>query len=449
MWVAIAGVASIGCTEKGHQLSAEEKAQVEAHVSEEAPDVDQQVRADFEGKIELLGYSVEPEVWKEGEELQVTWYWKANESLEDDWKLFTHVADAKGTDRLNFDSAGVIRQLYPPGRWEEGQHIRDVQKVVLPKDWNSPRATFYVGVWNGPHRLRVKEGPNDGDNRVRAFNIRTEEASEPAEDEGDADLPSLTARKAKEAPTIDGKLDDAAWKDAIAGRPFVDTMKGTPAEPRSTVQLAWDDEHLYAAFRVQDDLLKSDFTEHDEHLWEQDAVEIMVDPDGDGRNYFEMQVSPAGVVFDTRYDTRRQPKPFGHVDWSSELEAKVEVRGEIGDDEADEGYSAEIAIPWKAFAAGSPPASPPSVGDTWRMNFFVMDAREEGQRAVGWSPPETGDFHVPARFGRVRFVDAEGRASAEQMRPEVMEKLRERLKKARQQGPEGRKPSPASAEPKR
>jgi hypothetical protein len=40
------------------------------------------------------------------------------------------------------------------------------------------------------------------------------------------------------------------------------------------------------------------------------------------------------------------------------------------------------------------------------MNFFVMDAREHGQRAVGWSPPMIGDFHTLNRFGRVVFPQA-------------------------------------------
>ena len=55
---------------------------------------------------------------------------------------------------------------------------------------------------------------------------------------------------------------------------------------------------------------------HDAHLWEQDAVELMIDPDGDGKNYFELQLSPTELVFDTRFDSRRQPQPFGHATFS-------------------------------------------------------------------------------------------------------------------------------------
>lgn len=409
----LAGVVVVGagCTEKAEKISEAERERVEKLVSTDAPTPDHELKASFEGKVELLGYSVEPDVWKEGEKLQVTWYWKSNQGLEEGWRLFTHISDAEGTDRLNFDSTGAIRELYPPGQWKEGQYIQDVQEMELPTDWNSPKATFHVGAWKGPHRLQVTEGPSDGDNRVRALTVRTEQAAQAPEAEAEPDdLPSVSAFRTDEAPTLDGKLDEAIWKRTGRTDRLVNTKDGSRAEPSATVRLAWDDDHVYAAFDVADELLKSSFEEHDDHLWEQDAVEIMADPDGDGRNYFEMQVSPRGVIFDTRYDTRRQPRPFGHVDWNSELRAEVDARGTVDDDEEDEGYTVEMAIPWKAFAAGSPPASPPSVGDTWRMNFFVLDALEKGQRAVGWSPPKTNDFHLPSRFGHVRFVSSDGKA---------------------------------------
>jgi hypothetical protein len=94
------------------------------------------------------------------------------------------------------------------------------------------------------------------------------------------------------------------------------------------------------------------------------------------------------------------------VGWSSQTAAKVLVSGKPNDDGRDQGYDVEMAVPWQAFAAGRTPASPPAASATWRMNFFVMDARKSGQRAVGWSPPMVGDFHTLERFGRVVFPQA-------------------------------------------
>jgi hypothetical protein len=131
----------------------------------------------------------------------------------------------------------------------------------------------------------------------------------------------------------------------------------------------------------------------------------MFDPDGDARNYFELQVSPRGVHFDTRYDAPRDPRPFGHVDWSSQVRAGVSLQGKLDDNDPDVGYTVELRVPWSAFEVGEPAAKKPTAGDTWRINFFVMDARDKGQRAVGWSAPMVGDFHTLAKFGRVVFPE--------------------------------------------
>jgi len=154
---------------------------------------------------------------------------------------------------------------------------------------------------------------------------------------------------------------------------------------------------------VHDALLRASHTNRDDHLWEQDCVELMIDPDGDEKNYFEIQVSPRGVVFDTRYDSRRMPQPFGHLDWDSRIRIGVSPRGDLDDKEADAGYTVEMAIPWQAFSLDGKPLDPPRIGDEWRANLYIMDLIEDRQQAAAWSPLGIGDFHVPRRFGILAF----------------------------------------------
>jgi hypothetical protein len=440
-----------GCVERAPELSPADRERLRDHVTNQRPTPQNALNVQFENGIELLGYDVEPTgAVAPGAQVTITWYWHAQQDLDDGWQLFTHVADAAGTDRLNQDGVGVVRELYPPGRWEAGQYIRDVQQVTIPNDWASNRAVFYLGLWNGPHRLAIRRGDNDGANRVRAASIEITSAPaaaadtpapRPAPAAPPAPIPSLTAARASGAIAVDGRLDEAAWNEARPTSAFINTVAATPAELRATARVLWDDQNLYVAFDVADDFVQNTLAERDAHLWEQDAVEIMIDPDGDGRNYFELQVSPTGQVFDTRYDTRRQPQPFGDVAWNSNLRARVQVRGTANDADADQGYTAEIAIPWTAFAAGEPPAARPEGGQTWRMNLYVMDQRPNGQpqRTAGWSPTLEPDFHVPARFGRVTFaapapVVAEGEAPPStlptapvQIRPEAVQAMREAM----------------------
>jgi len=148
----------------------------------------------------------------------------------------------------------------------------------------------------------------------------------------------------------------------------------------------------------------------DPHLWTKDTVEIMIDPDGDGDNndYYEIQVNPQNLVFDTQYDGYNTPKtepngPFGHQDWSAKMKSAVVVDGTMdktGD--KDKGYTVELAIPWASFTKAK--AHPPKPGDSWRMNFYAM----KNNSGVAFSPIlGQGNFHKASRFGRVTWITPE------------------------------------------
>ncbi len=392
-----------GCVERQKDLTAAEREQLEPFVSNEAPSPQHEVEFSFEDKIKLVGYDISVERITPNREFVVTWYWKSERALERGWQIFTHLADAEGTDRLNQDGESVVRHLHQPGRWRPGQYVKDEQHITIPSDWNSDKVIFYLGIWNGPHRLQVTEGANDGNNRARVLTLDVGPAAAgPAPTEERNDLPELPAGRA-EGITIDGRLDEPAWAAARATGRLVNTMNGSPAEPRAQAKVLFDDEALYVGFEVTDTRLIAPGANRDDHHWEHDCVEVMIDPDGDARNYFELQVTPTNVTFETRYDTPRQPQPFGDVAWNPPIETRVTTRGTPNDDDDDEGYTVEMKLPWASFAVGPSPATPGRAGGMWRMNFFVMDEGEEGQQAVGWSPPRVGDFHTLARFGRVRF----------------------------------------------
>ena len=216
-------------------------------------------------------------------------------------------------------------------------------------------------------------------------------------------VPELRVNQTSIPPRIDGVLDDRGWDEASGTGSFVETRRGGKAELQAAAKLLWDRHHLYVAVDVRDTLLRASDRERDSHLWEQDCVELMIDPGGHGTNYFEIQVSPRGVVFDTRYDRRRWPQPYGRVEWDARVRAAVDLRGTLDDDAPDAGYSVEIAIPWHAFSLEGARMGSPAVGDHWRMNVYAIDLMRRRQRAAAWSALGIGDFHVPRRFGILRF----------------------------------------------
>jgi hypothetical protein len=210
---------------------------------------------------------------------------------------------------------------------------------------------------------------------------------------------------------IDGKLDEPSWARAASSGPLVNVGTGeasTGSELGGSVKLLYDEETVYVGFEVFDDDVRGGFDPAlpDPHLWLKDTVEIMVDPDGDGdnRDYYEIQVGPQNLVFDSVFDAYNQPRvepdgPFGHQEWSAKLQSAVELHGTLDDAREDDGYVVEIAIPWTSFQKAK--RTPPKPEDTWRMNFYVV----QNNAGVAWSPIlGQGNFHKASRFGRVRFL---------------------------------------------
>ena len=211
---------------------------------------------------------------------------------------------------------------------------------------------------------------------------------------------------------VDGKLDEPAWAEAAKTGAFVNVGSGREdarLSPQGDARVLWDDQHLYVGFEVRDAKVHGGWPKDakDPHLWEKDTVEIMIDPDGDGDNkdYYEIQINPQNLVFDTQYDGYNHPNgggrgPFGHEEWTANLTSAVTVHGTIDDDaDSDRGYTVEAKIPWASFSKAQ--KSPPAPGSTWRMNFYAM----KNNGGTAWSPIlGMGNFHRASRFGRVRWA---------------------------------------------
>jgi hypothetical protein len=219
----------------------------------------------------------------------------------------------------------------------------------------------------------------------------------------------VTQLPPNDAIAVDGKINERVWASAASTGEFVNVGTGMPntsPELGGKVRLLWNPNALYLAIEIHDTDIRGDFQKDavDPHLWTQSTAEVMIDPDGDGDNtdYYEIQLGPQGLVFDSQFDHYNEPRvlpngPFGHQEWSANARHSVVVHGTLNDPaDKDLGYTLEAEIPWSAF--GKAKAAPPKPGDVWRMNFYAM--RSNG--GVAWSPIlGQGNFHKASRFGRV------------------------------------------------
>lgn len=410
-----------GCVGGSKSKIEENKKRLKEYILNETPkNVGRKLNIEFEDKLTLLGAKIQPRTFvKPGQEVELTMYWKVNKPLDKGWQLFTHILDGSGERIMNIDNVGPLReskddqQALPPSAWEAKKVYVDTQKFKVPKDVKTKRIQIAVGVWRDKERLKVVKGRKDKDNRGIVANLRTSRSSR--DRPVSTRVPTLRVRKlAKDATiTIDGKLDDPAWRRAAYTGSFKDPDTGRRNRDfpiRGSARMLWDERGFYVAFDVKDSDIVGGFDKGavDAKLWTKDTVEIMIDPDGDGDNkdYYEIQINPQNLVFDSQFDDYNEPKqepdgPFGHQDWSANLKSAVTVDGTLdkpGD--KDKSYIVEAFIPWKSLSKAK--QVPPKPGDTWRMNFYAM----QNNSGVAWSPIlKQGNFHKASRFGKVTWLD--------------------------------------------
>ncbi len=206
------------------------------------------------------------------------------------------------------------------------------------------------------------------------------------------------------ATTVLLAANEDAWKGAM-------TVAWGPVPYRTQFRALWSPHGLFLRFDADDDRPWHTMTRHDEHLWEEEVVEIFLDLDRSGRDYAELEISPANVACDVRMI---EPSPDKKNDFTWDI-AGLETRVvPTPHREAGSGsWTATAFLPWTAFRSLPSAASvqlPPRPGDCWRLNLFRVKrpggpkAPERGAVEAAWSDPGQPSFHVPAAFRDFVFV---------------------------------------------
>jgi hypothetical protein len=139
---------------------------IENTVLKDAPEAQHTVGANYEDRVELLGYDLDlpgGDSVGAGQRFAVTWYWRVLGEGPSGYEIFVHI-DGDGL-RLNGDHVPVGGR-YPTKLWEKGDVIVDTQELMVPANYPIGDYAMYVGLFSGSKRLEVQSGPNDEVNRV-------------------------------------------------------------------------------------------------------------------------------------------------------------------------------------------------------------------------------------------------------------------------------------------
>lgn len=180
-------------------------------------------------------------------------------------------------------------------------------------------------------------------------------------------------------PTLDGKFMDECWKSAQWETEFVQTITGTGIAPIQTrFASVRDKQAIYFAVEcLEPDMgkLLTRITADDGNMWEDDCVEILLDPTGKD-TLQHLIINPTGFKYDS-------DSTAGGAGWNPNWQVKTSIQNDR--------WTLEVRIPFASLRVKNVENA------IWRIN--ICRERQAGKRQLsGWSDPR-GDFQNPLGFG--------------------------------------------------
>jgi len=203
--------------------------------------------------------------------------------------------------------------------------------------------------------------------------------------------PSVTAVRADESPTIDGRLDDAVWESATRITEFVQStpVEGAPATEDTEVYVAFDSTHLYIgmyAHYSDPGLVRANRVDRDQASRGDDTISVYFDTFLDQQRAFVFTLNGYGVQGDAlmgggggggRGGGRRGGGGGGGVPRGDD---SWDVLFDSGGALVDDGWTAEMAIPFKSLRY------PATGGGAHRWGFQIARSIRGKNETDVWSP---------------------------------------------------------------
>lgn len=199
---------------------------------------------------------------------------------------------------------------------------------------------------------------------------------------------------------VEEQPNSSEW-DKLPYVQLVDVVTGETPALQTFVRVCWSRYGLHVQFRCDDDVIVSPYTKRDDPLYDADVVEWFIDPGTSDHSYYEFNISPHNVVFDSKItNAPDKPRSF-NPEWNA-TGLTSEVR--YVQPNRQQGDSGSVQIEYTAMLPFADLQACPQPGDEWTLNLFRIDQNAAGERSYyAWSPTGAVQFHVPDRFGRIRF----------------------------------------------
>ena len=196
-----------------------------------------------------------------------------------------------------------------------------------------------------------------------------------------AGRPRIRPTRVDTPPVIDGRLNDPVWRTSTLITDFVQQspLDGVPATEYTEVYVAYDRDHLYFGFYLHYDtpgLMRANRVDRD-LASEDDLVTVYFDPFMDQRRIYELDINAYNVqgdgVINASDQRGNEAIPVADRSWDALFYSGAQI--------VDDGYTAEMAIPFKSVRY---PQRPPGVAHRWGFQI-VREIKGKNQENDVWA----------------------------------------------------------------
>jgi hypothetical protein len=169
--------------------------------------------------------------------------------------------------------------------------------------------------------------------------------------------------------TIDGRVDEGEWENAVSASTFSDPLGGASKISDTLFLFGRDGESLYVLASCRADtenLVANANIKDDDVIMGDDSIALTISPDPDSDTTYQIFANPLGVILDRKMTGKKGRRRKADPSWDSGCVAGayVSLKSPNGF------YQLELMIPLSAFGANLPKA-----GDEWGVNFGRLSVK--------------------------------------------------------------------------
>lgn len=213
---------------------------------------------------------------------------------------------------------------------------------------------------------------------------------------------------------LDGFINEPAWDKASWTDDFIDIQGADLPTPyfQTRAKMLWADSTLYIAIYMEDTDIWAYIERDEEIMYQDNDIEVFIDPNGDNHHYFEFEFNARNKKWDLYFDWPYRDVVQPDLEWTCHgLKHAVQVFGSLNQPTAkvDSSWTIEIAIPFDQIQYGV------KEGSAWRINFsrvqwdtyidkgnYIKEKKPENNWV--WSPTWAINMHRPEYWGQLIFV---------------------------------------------